>query len=265
MNRFARSRSAAFTIIEIMIAMTIFAMVMTAIYACWSAILRGSHSGLAAAKEAQRSRMATRILEESLVSCQLFEQNIKDYSFEADTSDQFAVLSFVAHLPPSFPRTGRFYGQNVRRLIFNVEDGGDMGNVLVLRQHPILMEIDVDEEENPLVLARNVTLFELEFWDTTTSDWTLEWLNTNQIPKLVRFTLGFTGEGKAASAPEELVTRVVSLPTIAVPVDSQVPVVANQNRRGNPNNPNNPNNGNQGNPRQNNPNNGNPGRGNPRQ
>lgn len=255
MRRSSRSARAAFTIIEVMIAMTIFAMVMTAIYACWSAILRGSHSGLAAAKEAQRSRMATRILEESMVSCQLFEQNIKDYSFEADTSDQFAMLSFVSHLPESFPRSGRFYGQNVRRLIFNVEDGGDMGNVLVLRQHPILMELDENEEAYPLILARNVTLFELEFWDTTTSDWIMEWVNTNQIPKMVRFTLGFAGEGKAANAPEELVTRIVSLPTIAVPVDSQVPVVANQNRRGNNNNPNNPgaNNGNQANPRQNRP------------
>src|SRR5205823_12141066 len=75
-----------FTLLEVMVAITIFAMVLVAIYASWSAILRGSKAGLKAAAEAQRTRVALRAFEESLGATELFLENIRYYSFMADTS-----------------------------------------------------------------------------------------------------------------------------------------------------------------------------------
>src|SRR5438309_9196636 len=106
-----RARQRAFTLVEIMIAVAVFAAVMIAIYSSWSSILRGSRIGLEAAAEAQRSRVAVRALENSLVSLEMFQANIRHYYFFADTSGDFASLSFVARLPQSFPRSGDFCDQ----------------------------------------------------------------------------------------------------------------------------------------------------------
>jgi prepilin-type N-terminal cleavage/methylation domain-containing protein len=211
----------AFTLVEIMVAMAIFAAVMTAIYSSWTAILRGTKTGREAAAEAQRSRVAVRALENSLVSLQMFQANINYYYFLADTSGDFASLSFVAWLPKSFPRSGDFGDQVVRRLNFTVERGANTEHVLVLRQNPILFDPSVDEEENPLILARNVKLFTLEFWGPRSKDWEPEWLYTNQLPKLIRFTLGFGQPKQKALAPEDLVTRVVTLSVLPVPTGLQ--------------------------------------------
>src|SRR6266536_2274186 len=198
----------AFTLVEITIAVAIFAAVMIAIYSSWSAILRGSQIGREAAAEAQRSRVAVRALQNSLVSIQMFQANIRYYYFLADTSGDFASLSFVAWLPKSFPRSGDFGDQVIRRLTFTVEPGTNAEHVLVLRQNPVLFDTSVDEEENPLVLARHVKVFTLEFWGPRSKDWEPEWLHTNQLPKLIRFTLGFGQPKQKVLKPEDAFTRV---------------------------------------------------------
>ena len=80
------------------------------------------------------------------------------------------------------------------------------------------MEPNVDEEENPLVLARNVSLFKLQFFDATprVNDWVDEWTQTNQLPKLVRISLGLGQTGRYSSKPMDEVTRTVALPAVAV-------------------------------------------------
>ena len=221
MNSYGTTRQRAFTLVEIMIAVAIFAAVMIAIYSSWSAILRGSRIGQEAAAEAQRSRVAVRALENSLMSLRMFLANIRYDYFSADTSGEFATLSFVAHLSRSFPRSGDFGDQVVRRLTFTVEPGTNSDNVLVLRQNPVLFETSADEEENPLVLARNVKEFTLEFWGPRSKDWEPEWLYTNQLPKLIKFTLGFGRPNQRVLKPEDVVTRVVSLAAIPVPLGVQ--------------------------------------------
>ncbi|MBI3848908.1 MAG: hypothetical protein HY298_01255 [Verrucomicrobia bacterium] len=198
--------------------MAILSMVIMAIYSTWLAILRSSKAGLAAAAAVQRERIALRALEDSLLSVRLFVANSRYYAFIADTSGDFATLSFVARLPDSFPRAGRYGGLVVRRVTFSVEAGRDSVNQLVLRQEPVLMEPNVDEEENPLVLARNVSLFKLEFFDASprVNDWVDEWTQTNQLPKLVRISLGLGQAGRYSSKPLDEVTRTVALPAVAV-------------------------------------------------
>jgi hypothetical protein len=84
----------------------------------------------------------------------------------------------------------------------------------MLRQNPLLMEMDRDEQDHPLVLARYVKDFKIECWDSRLNDWVDEWKNTNQLPKCVRLTLKFedTSHGQAM----EEVMRIISLPSIAV-------------------------------------------------
>jgi type II secretion system protein J len=219
-------RTSAFTLIEIMVALGIFGMVLTAIYATWSAILRSSKLGTDVAAQIQRDRVAVRTLEEALTSARSFEADVEHYGFLAQNGNQ-AALSFVARLPQSFPRSGKFGDFDVRRVTFSVESGPSFDRQLVLRQNPILMDVDADEQEHPLVLARHVQEFSVELWDLQLGDWVDEWKLTNQLPKLVKFTLrlGFAEGGYAysQSGANEEVTRLIALPSITVPAMWQVP------------------------------------------
>lgn len=209
-----------FTMIEIMVAITILSLVLAGIYSTWTAILRASKSGQQAAAAVQRSRIILRMLEDSLTSAQSFVANQAYYGFMAENGDE-ATLSFVARLSKSFPRSGRFGDLDLRRLTYSVE-GGSGTRRLVLRQVPLGMEPDEDEKEHPIVLAKDVKEFGMQFWDARMNDWVDEWRQTNQLPKLVMFTLKLADNSKPGAAEEEI-TRIVSLPSIAVQPMWQMP------------------------------------------
>lgn len=212
-----------FTLVEIMVAVGIFGMIMVAIYASWSAILRGTKIGQDAAVEAQRARMTMRCIEDALVSCQLFNENIQHYSFIADTSSDFAFLSVASHLPESFPGSGMFGGQSVRRVTFSIEPSPSRQNQLVMRQMPLLGATNAAEDLSySLVLAPDVSAFTLEFLDINRGEWVKDWFYTNQLPRIVRVTLGLGRADKYFGRPRDIFTRDVALSAIAIPVEYQM-------------------------------------------
>lgn len=217
-------RSIAFTLVEVMIAMGILGVIMIAIYSCWSSILRGAKAGVSAAGDVQRMRIAMRTVEQAFWGVKMFVQNSGYYAFLVDTNSAQSGISFVSFLPESFPRSGRYTNNPVRRVTFAVEEGADRVSRLVLHQRPLLAEPDRDEEENPVVLARDVTLFDLQFWGQNSREWETGWLPTNQLPKLVKITLGFGRLGWGSRQPRDLAVRIVSLPAAAVPMEWQRPL-----------------------------------------
>src|ERR1700722_2112949 len=157
-SRFRR----AFTLIEIMVAIAIFAILVAAVYSTWVVILKSSRVAQETATRAQRQRIAVRTIEDSLTCLQSFQASIQYYSFIVQNGDE-PELSFVARVPDIFPRNGRF-DSDLRRLTFTVEPDADSGKDLVLRQNEILKDMDSEEQANPLVLARNVKDFLVECW-----------------------------------------------------------------------------------------------------
>ena len=214
----ASNLRSAFTLVEIMIAIGIFSMVLAAIYSSWTAILRASKTGLEASASAQRARITIRVLEDSLGSAQSFQQNLPYYYFDARNGDE-AALSFVARLSKSFPRGGKFGDLDVRRLTFSVDAAPEGGRQLVLRQNPLVMELDADEKQYPIVLAKNVKGFEMQFWaeDKNPPDWVDEWKEqkTNQLPRMVMITLKLADNPSSSQVTEEI-TRIISLPAKTV-------------------------------------------------
>jgi len=261
------SRTAgAFTLIEIMMAIAIFALLIAAVYSTWVVILKSAQVGQAAAARVQRERIAIRTLEDSLTCIQSFQASMKYYSFNV-TNGQQPGLSFVARVPDIFPRDGKF-DSNLRRLTFTVEaTGEDSERDLVLRQNPILMDLDTDEQQIPLVLARNVKDFIVECWDTNALDWVDGWDSTNSLPPMVRITLALALDSKgsqfSSAAPVLTITREIAVPSGTLPATAQTgapigrggpgnpgipgaignqPPGGNPNQLRNPNNPNSPNN-----------------------
>jgi type II secretory pathway pseudopilin PulG len=210
-------------LIEIMVAVTILTLLLAAVYSSWMLILRATKVGREATAQVQRQRMALRTIEDALTCAESFQASIQYYTFIVQNGSE-PLLSFAARLPDDFPRNGRF-SSNSRRVTVTVEAGPDLERNLVLRQNPILMDMDEDEKNYPLVLARNVKSFAVECWDTNTVVWVDGWDYTNQIPPMVRFTLVLGGNKNdnnfSGTGPELTVTRVVAFPSGTVPVVAQ--------------------------------------------
>jgi prepilin-type N-terminal cleavage/methylation domain-containing protein len=214
---------AAFTLIEVMIAMTIFSLVVGAIYSSWDLIWRATRVSRAAAAQVQRQRVAIHTIEDALTCIQSFQASMKYYSFVV--SEDPPELDFTARLPDNFPRNGKFGDLNVRQLMFTLEAGPDSEKDLMLRQKPILLDMDEDEQKNPLVLARNVQTFKVECWDTNQAEWVTEWDNTNSIPPLIRVKLVLGGNNKdnaGNATPTLAVTRVIAVPSQTMPAAVQM-------------------------------------------
>lgn len=207
-----------------MLAITIFTVVMAAIYSSWILILRATKVGREATAQVQRRRMAVWMIEDALTCAQSFQASVEYYTFVIQNGDD-PLLSFTARLPDDFPRSGEFGGFNTRRVTFTVEEGPDSEKDLVLRQNPILMDMNKDERDHPLVLARNIKKFKVECWDSKDGDWADEWNDTNQIPAMVRFTLVLGGNKHDDSfgngGPTLSVTRVVAIPSVEAPTAVQ--------------------------------------------
>jgi type II secretion system protein J len=216
------AREAAFTLIEVLMAMTIFALVITAIYATWTIILKSRKIGGDAVAQVQRERITVHTIEQALMSARSFAADIDRYSFEVQNGESGSI-SFVAQLPDSFPRSGKFWPYDVRRVTFQIEPGQNYSERdLVLRQNPILMDLDEDEEKHPLVLARNVQQMLFEFWDGRKNEWSDSWAQSNTLPRLVRFTVAFARPNEHGySHQKDEVTRLVGLPTGTVPQQYQ--------------------------------------------
>jgi len=208
----------AFTLIEIMMAIIIFSLVVAAIYSTLMLVMRATRVGQDAAAQAQRQRIVLRTIEDSLMCIQSFQASQKYYWFGVENG-MAPMLSFASRVPTEgFPRNGKFGDFNLRRLTFTLEAAPEGGNNLVLRQNPVLMDMDEDEKKFPVILAHNVKAFMIECWDKTRLEWTDKWLTTNAIPPMVRvgLVLGASVSG-GGGAPDFAVTRAYSMPSAMMP------------------------------------------------
>ena len=220
---------AAFTLLEVLVALAIFAIVLSLLYGTWRILMQSSSAGLRLAANAQRQRNAIQAVQEALASAVLFAANARHYSFLADNEGGQSALSFVAHLAPSFPGSGFFEGEQVRRVTFTVEPDPDGRPALYLRQNSILDQVADDPRTFPVLLAGDVSAFEVSFWDPRKSEFHPAWTQTNVLPAAVRISLAF-GRRSTSSAPAtEAVTRIVRLPSAGVASEAQAGVPGSPN------------------------------------
>lgn len=240
---------------EILIAMGIFMVIIMAIYASWAAILRSTDAGNRAAAEVQRTRMTVKCVEDAIASTVYFNENSTFYSFEADTTTDFAYLSLVSRLPSNFPGSGLFPDQPMRRVAFEVVQGANGNNELKMMQASVYQVLSDTESPYTITLATNVSHFGLEFWDDSIQDWAYEWLDTNSVPRMVRVSLGFGGKNGTpyGSSAATLQAKTIYLAGTAITKEYQAPdatagATGRGNGRGNGNNTRNGGNNNMGDP-----------------
>ena len=225
-------RRGAFTLIEIMVAVMVFSLVIASIYATWALVMRATQVGQDAAAQAQRQRVVLRAIGDALMGVESFQASQKYYWFKLENGSE-PFLSFVARLPDSYARNGKFVGAmngrdaSSRRVTFSLAAGENGEKDLVLRQNPILLDLDEDEQKFPLVLARNVREFTIEWWGTNNLNeqaWSKEWDDTltNSIPKMLRVHLVLgANTAHGSSAPEFAATRIYTVPSQMMPAGVQ--------------------------------------------
>lgn len=219
------ARRSAFTLLEVLVAIFIFSIVIAAICSTLVLVLRATAIGRVAAARAQRQRVTLSTIENSLMCVQSFQASPQYYSFIVQNGDE-PMLSFAARLPAVFPRNGKFFNPDLgrdfklRRVTFSLEPGVNRQYNLVLRQKPILTDMDPVEQSDPLILAQNVKSFTISCWDTNQSEWVTEWDNTNDLPPMVMIGLALGGDNNDNSSEadsQRTIIRAFSLPSSMMP------------------------------------------------
>ncbi len=103
----------------------------------------------------------------------------------------------------------------MRRVTFDVEKDSDGKENLVMNQSPLLAVLDDQNTPYSIPLARDVNVFMLEFWSVQDGQWEVEWDSTNQLPPMVRVTLGCGHSADNPDVPYELICRTVAIPSAA--------------------------------------------------
>jgi hypothetical protein len=93
-----------------------------------------------------------------------------------------------------------------------------------MRQNPILSPLDQGQEPYPMVLANNVGEFKMEFLDIQSGEWVPEWGFTNQMPAMIRFSLGFISPASGKVDENRIIKRIVQIPAGTVRAVWQRPV-----------------------------------------
>ena len=197
-----------------MVSIAVFMLIMGSVIACWKCIVNGKIIAENAAAAAQRARGGIRTVEDALTTAQVTKPNAQFYFFMADTSGKFASLSLAARLPADFPGSGLFGDNVMRRVTFDVETVDGVNN-LVMNQSPVLEALDDDNTPYPLTLARDVSIFMLEFWSPQDNDWATSFDVTNELPVMVRVTLGVGHSQGNSDVPYDVIVRTVEMPSKA--------------------------------------------------
>jgi competence protein ComGC len=209
-----QKKGLAFTLVEVMVAITIFMVIMVGVIACWKCIVNGTMIAEDAAAAAQRARVGIKTVEDALVTAQISQKNIEFYSFLSDTSGKFASLSLAARLPGTFPGSHLFGDKVMRRVTFEVKAVDGVNN-LVMSQAPMLEAINDQNTPYEITLARDVNQFMLEFWSKKDNDWVVSFDETNTFPPMVRVTLGVGHSQNNPDVPYDLIVRTVAMPAVA--------------------------------------------------
>jgi type II secretory pathway pseudopilin PulG len=210
---YSRRSFSAFTLIEIMISVAIFMLVMGSVIACWRCIINGKIIAENAAAAAQRARVGIKTVEDALTSAEISKANLEYYTFLTDTTGKFASLSLAARLPADFPGSGLFGDNVTRRVTFDVENVNGVNN-LVMNQSPLLEVLNEDNTPYPITLARDVSIFMLEFWSASDNEWVVSFDLTNQFPPMIRVTLGVGHPVGQADVPYDVIVRTVAMPSL---------------------------------------------------
>ena len=214
-----RQKQGAFTLLEVMLAVTILGLVMTAVYATWSAALSGWKRSSTISAAFQRERVVMDTLTELASSIVYFNSNKGVYDVQG-THDEWKgdAVSFVTSSDVLLPQTESSIA-GMRRVTIALERD-DQGNpFLSIVNTPALEPSDASSEDQIHVLSANVCGFQVRYRDPLDESWKDKWENAHVIPAAIEFTVAFGGTD--GQTPPVIVTRAVDVPIARFAMQTQ--------------------------------------------
>jgi prepilin-type N-terminal cleavage/methylation domain-containing protein len=206
-----RSR-AGFTLMEILLAVAILSIVITAVYNTWSAALNAWRRGTDASEVMQRQRIVMDVLTELTQSAVFFTASAQLYTVVGTKNPGLGdSVSFVtasdAFLPPSEATDA-----GMRRVTISVEEDQYRRTYLAIVNQPALRPED-DSSAEPLqahVVSMDVSGFFVRYLDPRDGTWSDKWEEPDIPPLAMEYTVVFGHQGDRL--PPAVVTRAVDIP-----------------------------------------------------
>jgi prepilin-type N-terminal cleavage/methylation domain-containing protein len=223
-SRYSHRSPTGFTLLEVLLAVAVLGMLVTAVYSTWSAALNSWRRGSEATEAFQRQRIVMDALGDLTQSAIFFQQSAALYAFVARTNPGLGdSISFVtasdAYLPPS-----ETIAAGMRRVTISLEQDQYRRTYLAIVNEPALRPKDDPSlpQLQAHVISMDVTGFAVQYRNPRDGTWSTKWEEEQFPPSAVEYTVTF-GE-RDGRFPPIVVTRAVDIPVAAFVAAGGVPI-----------------------------------------
>ncbi len=214
-RRRQNSESSGFTLLEMLIALAIFAGAFAIAAGAFLATSRAWRRGTEALEGLHEGEFLMDQLVAALRSAAWFRTSGGRYGFwleNVDGSPPADKISWVASgtalMSPESP-----YRRGLHRLTVTIKEREDGSSALAVRAMPPFLDEDEVEPAEPWLLGVGVRGLDCRIWDAELGEWSDVWEATNRLPTRVEVSLYF----EAPSPGEEpiVLRRLVDIPVAA--------------------------------------------------
>ena len=193
---------AAFSMVELMVAISLLMLMLGTLYSSWAAILQSTRTGSEVAANVQRERVTVQHVADALAGAVMVEDGEDWYRFRVDTLGGYSSLSFVQRIPESNRKPN---AQSFRRVSFSVEPSSNGREWELVRRETSVAQAPKATPVEPQELVRRVRLFKVELLDAN-GEWKAHWTGFGRLPRRARISVA-VGPG----GPKDVRVREVSL------------------------------------------------------
>jgi prepilin-type N-terminal cleavage/methylation domain-containing protein len=221
-----RVSRAAFTLVEILLAVAILGMVITAVYATWSAGLAGWKRSSSVSESLQRERVVLDTLMDLTSSLVYFGSKDRIYAVQGlHDMAKGDSISFVTGSDALLPAT-EILAAGMRRVTIAMGHDEAGRNLLGMVNQSALGTEANNEELQQRVLCMDVTGFGVRYRDPRNGVWQEKWEEDGVLPSAVEYTVAFGGADPRT--PPIVVTRAIEIPAAEFAMQSRGQTVGQQ-------------------------------------